>query len=309
MISTSSSIFSEKTTTKVNLFSTTITNEVVKSTSIDTTSTSTDLIKSEHLPTAEVTSLAYRSHITGSKMKFDLKLYLTHYWPICNGQMLDEIGLAHMTQGNLTSFKTDRFGAENSALALNGGWTQVPQSIYFDTPEFSISVWIYPQQADSWSRVFDFANGCHLDQIQLALVQYAGLKGPCIELFDQSTFINSAASVSIMTPLTWHFLVATFDGSSFFIYVDGNLMAQSTSSLATIAKRTAPNVTRLYNYIGKSNCKGDGFSFSLIDDLRFYNRSFDLNEINYLMSNGSTFGLGTIWCLLIGLKFFSFFLI
>jgi hypothetical protein len=79
-----------------------------------------------------------------------------YIWPICTGQMLDEIGLAHMTQGNLTSFTTDRFGNENSALALNGGWTQVPQSIYFDTPEFSISVWIYPQNAESWSRVVDF---------------------------------------------------------------------------------------------------------------------------------------------------------
>ncbi len=297
MISTSSSttttttLFSEITTTEVNIFSI---NEMVKSSSIETThpimTMSTDSIKSEHL-TTEITSLAYRSLITRSKIEFDLKLYLTHYWPICNGQMLDEIGMAYMTQGNLTLFTTDRFGNENSALALNGGWTQVPQGVYFDTSEFTISVWIFPQQADGWSRVIDFANGCHSDQIQLALVQYAALKGPYIELFDQSTFINSAASVALMTPLKWHFLVATFDGSSFYIYVDGNLVSQS-SSVAPIAKRRAPYNTRLYNYIGKSNCKLDGFSFSYIDDLKFYNRSFDVNEVNYLMINGSTLGLG-----------------
>ena len=49
--------------------------------------------------------------------------YLTHYWPICDGQMLDQIGMANMIQGNLTSFTLDRFGNANSALALNGGYT------------------------------------------------------------------------------------------------------------------------------------------------------------------------------------------
>jgi hypothetical protein len=130
----------------------------------------------------------------------NLKLFLTHYWPICNGQMQDEIGMALMTQGNLTSFTTDRFGNENSALALNGGWTQVPSGVYFDTPEFSVSVWIYPQNAESWSRVFDFANGCHLDQIELTQERNAALKeGPYIELFDRSNLILSASSISSMT--------------------------------------------------------------------------------------------------------------
>ena len=55
--------------------------------------------------------------------------------------MLDEIGLAHMTQGNLTSFTLERFGNANSALALNGGWTQVSSGVYFDSPEFTISTW------------------------------------------------------------------------------------------------------------------------------------------------------------------------
>jgi hypothetical protein len=61
-----------------------------------------------------------------------------------------------------------------------------------------------------------------------------------------------------------------------------------------MAKIIPPSVTRLYNYIGKSNCDGNGFSFSYIDDLRFYNRSFDLNEVNHLMSNESSLGLGIV---------------
>jgi len=269
------------------------------STTSDHTSTSTSIktsytigiTSSKGSLTREITSSDYNSLITKSKM--NLKLFLTHYWPICNDQMLDVIGSAHMTQGNLTSFTTDRFGYANSALALNGGWTQVPPGIYLDTPEFTISVWIFPQNADSWSRVFDFANGCHLDQIELTQVRNAVQnKGPYIELFDSTNLILSATAVSIMTPLTWHFLVATFDGSSFYIYIDGNLVAQSNSLASTVVKIIPPSVTRLYNYIGKSNCIENGFSFSYIDDLKFYNRSFDLNEVNHLMSNESLLGLG-----------------
>jgi hypothetical protein len=86
---------------------------------------------------------------------------LTHYWPICNSQMKDVIGNSDMTQGNLTTFTSDRFGNVNSALALNGGWSKVPSGIYFDSPEFTISVWVFPQQVGYWSRIIDFGNYQH----------------------------------------------------------------------------------------------------------------------------------------------------
>ena len=85
--------------------------------------------------------------------------YLTHYWPIYNSDMTDYVGSAHMMQGNLTSFTADRFGCSNSALALNGGWTRVPSGIYFNTPEFTISVWVWPQLIGSFARVINFGNG------------------------------------------------------------------------------------------------------------------------------------------------------
>jgi hypothetical protein len=39
--------------------------------------------------------------------------YLTNYWPIVNGTMIDQIGPAHMTQGSLTSFTEDRFSCHS----------------------------------------------------------------------------------------------------------------------------------------------------------------------------------------------------
>ena len=70
---------------------------------------------------------------------------LTHYWPITYCNMNDLIGNAHMSQGANTTFVSDRFGNENSALNLNGGWTQVPPGIYFNSPQITITAWVYPQ--------------------------------------------------------------------------------------------------------------------------------------------------------------------
>ncbi len=54
--------------------------------------------------------------------------------------MKDVIGSADMTQGSLTPLTMDRFGNAHSSLDLNGGWTQVPQRIYFNTSKAIISV-------------------------------------------------------------------------------------------------------------------------------------------------------------------------
>ena len=83
--------------------------------------------------------------------------------------MNDLIGSSHMIQGNLTSFIEDRFGCLNSSLALNGGWIQVPSGIYFDSPEFTISVWVYPMNVGYFSRIIDFGVGANADNILLTL--------------------------------------------------------------------------------------------------------------------------------------------
>ena len=119
-----------------------------------------------------------------------------------------------MSQGSSPSFTSDQNSNPNSALNLNNGWTQVPSGVYFDTVAFSISVWIYPQNVGSWSRVIDF-NGGGGDYIALIISwttsgSSGSASGPAFE-------INSD---SLRPPIstTWQLLTATFDGltNSFF---------------------------------------------------------------------------------------------
>ena len=68
--------------------------------------------------------------------------------------MTDVVGSANMTQGSLTTFTFDRFGNPNAALNLNGGYTQVPAGVYFNTPGITVTVWVYPLSVGLWAKVF-----------------------------------------------------------------------------------------------------------------------------------------------------------
>jgi uncharacterized protein len=191
--------------------------------------------------------------------------------------MNDSIGSAHMTQGNSTTFTLDRFGNNNSALSLSGGWTQVPAGIYFDTPEFTISVCVYPKQIGSWSRVIDFANGQALQGIRFPF-NIGG--NDCFP----SVVIEYTSNIRVDSPQQcalnqWNLLTATFDGRAMKIYINGSLTATNTLSSNIVM----PRLTRTQNYVGKSNWNGDGYSYSFIDELRFYNKSLTQSQIFELM--------------------------
>ena len=211
--------------------------------------------------------------------------YLTHYWPICNGQMKDEIGESYMMQGGFTSFTSDRFGNLDSALALNGGWTQVPSGIYFDTLEFTISACIYPKNVGLYSRLIDFGNGENIDNVLFSIdsSNIAANCKPSVLIIISSTSYKHIFSSKPLQINEWQHLSATFDGSIINIYINGTLTSSSVFN-AQMPK----SLNRTKCYIGKSNWQGDGYSSSILDDLRFYNKSLSQIEILELMNRNET---------------------
>ncbi len=205
--------------------------------------------------------------------------YHTHYWPFCNGTMKDVIGLADMMQGSYTSFTTDRFGNVNSSLALNGGWTQVPPGIYFDSSEFTISVWVYPSNVGSYSRIYDFGNGPFPDNIILSLSQLNSLK-PCFESYSGSNNVFLTTSSNQITQNQWQLIAATFNGTHARIFLNGTFVAESNAQ----GYSQPIIVSRSNCYIGRSAWSQNEYSYSYLDDLRFYNKSLTQEEIIELMN-------------------------
>jgi hypothetical protein len=192
--------------------------------------------------------------------------------------MNDLIGSSDMIQGNLTSFRPDRFGCLNSAMTLRGGWTQVPSGIYFNSPEFTISVWVYPKSLSKNARLIDFGNGLSNDNIILDL-SVGRIPTP---KFGIDSIINAVSSQNL-TFDEWQFLTVTFNGTTSSIYQNGTLTVQVNGSYLF------PTLNRTNCYIGKSHlASSNGDSFSYLDDLRFYNKSLTQTEIRTLMNQNQT---------------------
>ena len=199
--------------------------------------------------------------------------FLTNYWPISGSQMNDMIGNASMTQGKYTSFVSDRFGTPNSALSLNGGFTQVGPAVFFNSAAFTISLWIYPWKVGSWAKIIDFANGCYSNRIYLShQVETSGF--PCATVIAGLGWsYTRATSYSVLTSQVWQFLAVTYDGFTLKLYMNGVLVTQ-------MVLRKFVRTQSSSNFFGKSNCAGDGYSFSYLDEIKFYNVALSQPQIN-----------------------------
>ena len=209
-----------------------------------------------------------------------LNEYLVHYWPLDHSDMSDIVGKANMVQGANTMFTTDRFGNLNSALSLNGGYTNVPPGYFFDTDQYTIAVWVYPDQLGSWSRVLDFANGGLMDNIILTLTSNS-LAVPVFGICNSTTNLFELNSATPLINKKWQFLTATFNFNSLTanMYIDGVFCGNYSTNYRP------PHKLRSSNFIGKSNYLADGYSNSFLDDIRFYNISLNQSQVVELMTS------------------------
>ena len=184
---------------------------------------------------------------------------------------------------NAISFNTDRFGNPNEALDLINGYTFLTPGYFFTSPQFSISLWIYPNGwSPSNSVLLDFGNGnangnSFLDDIILYQVS-TDLIGPNVKIYNSSTLlINAESSMGLVTN-QWQLLTVTYDGVNASIYINDALTAsvQLTYSL--------PVIMRMNNYFGASSTNIYQHSSMRLDDIRFYNISLTLNQIVNIMA-------------------------
>ena len=187
--------------------------------------------------------------------------------------MTDIIGCSHMSQGTNTSFTLDRNGKSNAALALNMGYTSVPNGVYFNSA-FTISLWLYPLGVQMYSKIFDFGNGASFDNV---IFNLGTTQMPNFEIFSGSQLKLQINSSSSFTANSWNFLAFSFNETSAFIYLNGAVVGNSTFSTFLPS-----NVTRAFNYFDKSSWPVEPFPYytnCTLDDLRIYNRCLSSSEL------------------------------
>jgi len=103
-------------------------------------------------------------------------------------------------------------------------------------------------------------------------------------MFDTSAIsYHLFSSVSINEGIWQHWAV-TFDGLQMRFYINANLIQTG----AVISYSMPLGLIRTRNFIGSTSCGYNGYSSSLIDDLKMFNTSLSQSQINDVMMSNET---------------------
>lgn len=229
---------------------------------------------------------------------------LVAYYPF-NGNANDESGNGN--NGSVigsTELTNDRLGQTNSAYDFDleeKSWAQrnneiyIPYSSQFNSSNLTVSAWVYPRS------YFDPANSNDKASIIISRTQY-GYSNPNGQVW--SLYFNdiqtsgvileaapnnsqSRAYATYNTPLTlnsWHHIVMTFDGSSLKLYIDNNLVADTSTTIVMNNEGTSGLS------IGVSN-QANGWWYDAdakIDDIGLWNRALTEQEVANLYTSNNT---------------------
>jgi hypothetical protein len=136
---------------------------------------------------------------------------------------------------------------------------------------FSLEAWIKPVIIDAQTRgvVSNILMG---DAGKEGYVLYVGGgEGLDFSRFDNGTehFVRDAGAV---TELAWQYVVATYDGTTSTLYVDGSAIAQVTDSLSI------PSFSCTFN-LGATHCGTSGFFEGYLGEVAVYGTALDAGTV------------------------------
>lgn len=169
---------------------------------------------------------------------------------------------------------TDRLGSEGKALLFDGtnDYVDVPDGVYFNG-NFTVNAWVYETAYKSWSRLFDFGNGAPSDNVLGAMSR--GTTGQYVAEVYYNNISGGQFYNTTALPLNqWIMITQVLEGSNVRVYSNGNLIRSGTTS------QLPKDITRVNNYLGRSNWSGDYYYQGKIDDFRIYNRALTPTEIS-----------------------------
>jgi hypothetical protein len=186
------------------------------------------------------------------------------------GIWTDTSGHSHNATGNDVGY------SGGVVTFTSGSYAGVDPGIYFGT-HFTIEGWVKVTSPTNWGRLIDFGNGAESDNIILSVDSNAGSRLPAFGIVPGTNIYSDT-----QMPLgQWAHLVATFNGTTGKIYMNGSQVASGVMVSPT-------QVSRNNCYIGKSNWVGDDYLEGAIGFLAIYPLTMDSGTVSSRYSAGRT---------------------
>ena len=167
------------------------------------------------------------------------------------------------------SYSTSVKKVGESSLTLNGttAHLSLPAGVVC-SKEMTIATWVYSTSSSNWQRIFDFGNGqeqyMFLTPTNGSQMRFVMKNGGEEEILSTTTLGRNA----------WHHVAVTIGNTEVALYVDGKVVASSTSM--TIRPM---DINPVRNYIGRSQFVSDPRFKGNIDDFRIYNCALSAENI------------------------------
>ena len=211
---------------------------------------------------------------------------LVAHYPF-NGNANDESGNANHGTVNGATLTTDRFGNANSAYSFDGvdDWINVANSTSLQLFDITVSVWVNTiadgvvngvinqnkhgsstEEDGNWRLLITDENAIRFDVY-----------------YPNSTNATHSTASGVYTSGNWSHIVATNDGITIRIYLNGATVLETTQNVRSGPVTDPIEIGRFrHNDVPSHYSPGD------IDDIRIYNRALTASEIQALYHEGET---------------------
>lgn len=183
-------------------------------------------------------------------------------------------------------------GADNTDTIRNGDYIRVPDADLLDVTTFSIAAWVRPTAVkDSPQTILDkgeyepSTHGNHLVGYRLYLDD--GSLRPVVEYSspDYDGYWDKAVSATPLLLNHWNYVVATYDGTTLKVYVNGYEQGSSTPAESLVA-----NTDPLRIGGSKTGIRSGMYEFAgRIDEVALYDHALTSREIH------DTFTIQSSW--------------
>nr|PZN17868.1 MAG: hypothetical protein DIU78_23780 [Pseudomonadota bacterium] len=182
-------------------------------------------------------------------------------------------------------------GKIGGALRLGGGangqaYVDFPVSTFDSLEEMTMAIWFYREAQTVWSRVFDIGSS-ETHWMYFTPHAVTSLEGPgthaALDIANQITVeLHDVTSVPKLQ--TWTHLAIVWNRDLFQYYINGELIAEDTSPIYTVAEFTAahPPGETMRGWLGRSSFSPDSDFTGMFDDFRIYGRTLSPGEVKAL---------------------------
>jgi autotransporter-associated beta strand protein len=201
-------------------------------------------------------------------------------------RVIDSWGANHGMLAATASRSVGKYGQTLKLDATANSYATLPTGIVSSLSDFTISSWVKMDALANWMRVFDFGTGTSKYMFLSVQTGSAG----SIRYAVKNGGSEQGITYNFTTPLnTWTHFAVTQSGNTCRIYINGTLVATSTS--ISIKPSTIGSTNQ--NYLGKSQWPDPMFKGS-IDEFKIYSRALSATEIAETAKLSQTIALSAV---------------